>query len=171
MNWKSCFSRTAGAAVLAVALAGCLEDDVKPLAVGVDAPPFELTLVGGGTVDMEAPHGNGHVITFMASWCPCSNESIPLIKEAFARHRENDIAFLMVGIQEAESKFEKYVAKWDVPFPAGYDAGDRIARTYGVNAPPTTIFIDRDGKVRRVFYGNIKDKEQEFLQWTDELLR
>lgn len=170
MNWTRYFSHAACAAVLAVVLSGCLEDDVKPLAVGVAAPPFTLTLLDGGTANMEAPHGNGHVITFMASWCPCSNESIPLMKEAYERHRDSDIAFLMVGIQEAESKFEKYVAKWEVPFPAGYDAGDSIARAYGVNAPPTTIFVDRDGKVKRVFYGNIKDKESEFSQWIDELL-
>ncbi len=170
MNWKSCFSRPVRAVLLAVALTGCLEDEIKPLAEGVAAPPFTLALVDGGTATMEAPHGKGHVITFMASWCPCSNESIPLMKDAFARHRDSDIAFLMIGIQEAESKFEKFVAKWDVPYPAGYDAGDKIARAYGVNAPPTTIFIDSEGKVKRVFYGNIKDKEQEFLAWIDELL-
>ncbi len=170
MNWKNCFSRAACAAVMAVALSGCLEDDVKPLAEGVAAPPFTLALLDGGTADMQAPHGNGHVITFMASWCPCSNESIPLMKDAFARHRESDIAFLMIGIQEAESKFEKFVAKWEIPYPAGYDAGDSIARAYGVTAPPTTIFIDRDGRVKRVFYGNIKDKEEEFPRWIDELL-
>ena len=76
----------------------------------------------------------------------------------------------MVGIQDARSKFEKIVAKWDVPFPAGYDKGERIARDYGVSAPPTTIFIDKTGAVKRVFYGNIKDKEKEFPQWIEEII-
>ncbi len=172
MNWKKSFRYIPLAGVLALALAGCFDDDVVPLKVGIVAPPFTLALLGGGTADMEPPHGNGsgHVLTFMASWCPCSNESIPLMKQAHARYQAEGIEFLMIGIQDSESKFEKFVDKWELPFSAGYDTGDRIARSYGITAPPTTIFIDRDGKVQRVFYGNIKEKEKEFLQWTEELL-
>ncbi len=170
MSWKKSFRYTALAGVLALALAGCFDDDVVPLKVGIVAPPFTLTLIDGGTVDMERVNGNGHILTFMASWCPCSNESIPLMKQAHARYQAQCIEFLMIGIQDAESKFERFVDKWEFAFPAGYDSGDRIAHTYGVTAPPTTIFIDREGKVQRVFYGNIKDKEKEFLQWTKELL-
>nr|NIS41299.1 TlpA family protein disulfide reductase [Desulfuromonadales bacterium] len=155
---------------MAVAPGGCLEEDIEPLKVGIVAPPFTLTLLDGGTADMERANGNGHVLTFMASWCPCSNDSIPLMKKAHARYEAEGIEFLMIGIQDAGSKFEKFVDKWELPFPAGYDSGDRIAHTYGVTAPPTTIFIDREGKVKRVFYGNIKDKEEEFFQWTEELL-
>jgi peroxiredoxin len=169
MSWKKSFKYTALAGVLALALAGC-KDDVEPLKVGIVAPPFTLALLDGGTTDMEPPHGKGHVLTFMASWCPCSNESIPLMKQAHDRYEPEGVEFLMIGIQDSERKFEKFVDKWELPFSAGYDPGDDIARTYGVTAPPTTIFIDRDGKVKRVFYGNIKDKEEEFLQWTKELL-
>lgn len=155
---------------LAVLLAGCLDEDLTPLKVGAKAPPFVLALVDGKKMDMTRPDGSGHVLTFMASWCPCSNESIPLMKKAYALHKEKGTAFLMIGIQDAESKFEKFVAKWRVPFPAGYDAGNKIARAYGVTAPPTAIFIDGEGTVKRVFYGNIKDKEEAFLQWVRELL-
>ncbi len=78
--------------------------------------------------------------------------------------------FIMVGIQDSERKFSDFVKKWDIPFAAGYDKGDRIADKYGVRAPPTTIFVDKKGIVQRVFYGNIKDMEGDFLKWTNELL-
>ena len=170
MNWTRCFNRPAFIALLALLLSGCFDEVAAPLQVGVKAPPFVLELIAGGQATMKAPHGNGHVITFMSSWCPCSNESIPLIKDAHQRYGERDITFLLVGIQDPESKFEAFVEKWQLPFPAGYDADNKIARAYGVSAPPTTIFVDRQGLVKRVFYGNIKDKEGEFLEWTDELL-
>jgi peroxiredoxin len=170
MNWKKSFKYMALAAFLAIAPGGCLEEDIVPLKVGIVAPPFTLALLDGGTADMARADGNGHILTFMSSWCPCSNESIPLMKQMDARYRAEGLEFLMIGIQDAESKFEKFVDKWELPFPAGYDSGNEIARNYGVTAPPTTIFIDRDGKVRRVFYGNIKEKEEEFLKWTEVLL-
>ncbi len=170
MNLTRCFRAPALTAFLALFVAGCFDEVAAPLQVGTKAPPFKLELISGGQADMEAPHGNGHVITFMSSWCPCSNESIPLIKEAHQRFAKQDIAFLLVGIQDPESKFDAFVEKWQLPFPAGYDEGNEIARAYGVSAPPTTIFVDRDGLVKRVFYGNIKDKQGEFLEWTNELL-
>ena len=170
MSWKRIYVPRALAALLLVALTGCFGDDIEPLQVGSKAPPFVLALLDGGTAEMAAPDGRGHVLTFMSSWCPCSNDSIPTMEKAHIELEGKGIAFLMIGIQDAESKFESFVAKWQVPFPAGYDSGDEIARAYGVNAPPTTIFIDRNGIVKRVFYGNIKDKEEEFQQWTRELL-
>lgn len=168
MSWKKSFRYISLAGFLA--LAGCFDEVVEPLKVGIVAPSFTLALLDGGTADMEPPHGNGHVITFMASWCPCSNESMPLMKKTYRNHEGSGIEFLMIGIQDTRSKFGKFIEKWEVPFPAGFDSGDSIARRYGVTAPPTTIFIDRDGKVKRIFYGNIKEKEEEFLRWTEELL-
>jgi peroxiredoxin len=168
MSWTRCISFAALAAVLV--LAGCQPDDVVPLKIGSKAPPFTLDLVDGRTLDSKVSEGNGRVIAFTASWCPCTIESMPLMKQAYARFKEQDIAFLMIGIQDAESKFGDFVARKKVPFPAGYDDGDKIARAYGVTAPPTTIFVDRTGQVKRVFFGNIKDKETEFLRWTEELL-
>jgi len=76
----------------------------------------------------------------------------------------------MIGIQDSRSKFEKYVQKWGVPFSAGYDKGDRIAKDYGVGSPPTTFFIDKNGIVKRAFYGNIAKKPDEFQQWIKEIL-
>jgi peroxiredoxin len=153
---------------LASSLAGCSEEGRVLLEVGKKAPPFTLKLVNGGEVTLDQFAGKGLVITFMASWCPCSNDSIPLMIKAYQQHKDN-ISFLMVGIQDAESKFEKFVNKWNVPFPSGYDDGATIAKAYGIGSPPTTYFIDKSGIVKRAFYGNIKDKKNEFAQWLEEI--
>jgi peroxiredoxin len=34
-----------------------------------------------------------------------------------------------------------------LPFPVGYDSGGQIARLYGVEATPTSLFVGKDGKV------------------------
>ncbi|MFQ5581043.1 MAG: TlpA family protein disulfide reductase [Mariprofundaceae bacterium] len=150
-------------------LSGCNGDGRVLLQVGQQAPPFTLQLLDGGQANLEQYDGKGLVITFMASWCPCSNDSMPLMKKAYHEHK-NKIAFLMVGIQDAEPKFEKFIRKWEVPFAAGFDDGARMARDYGIGSPPTTYFIDKSGIVKRAFYGNIKDKENEFPEWLKEIL-
>lgn len=171
MSWKKFFNVPA-AVFLALTLSGCLED-VIPLEVGSKAPPATLIMLDGAPREMTDHPGKGLIITFMSSWCPCSNDSIPMMKKAYGLHGQGDqgkVDFLMLGIQDPESKFRGFVEKWDIPFPAGYDDGDDIARLYGVKQPPTTIFVDKEGTVQRVFYGNIKDKESEFYTWVEELL-
>jgi len=152
-------------------MSGCSEEASKPLLqVGEKALPFTLELLDGKQSHLEDYAGKGLVVTFMSSWCPCSNESMPLMKHAYSEHRNDPIVFLLVGTQDSRSKFEKFVAKWDVPFQAGYDKGDRIAKDYGVSSPPTTFFIDKNGVVKRAFYGNIAKKPDEFKQWIKEIL-
>ena len=170
MNLTSFYKIFTALAILAISLTGCSEEKRILLQVGEKAPPFTLTLIDGKQTQLDQYAGKGLIITFMSSWCPCSNDSIPLIKDAYLKYKGDDVAFLMIGIQDAESKFEKFVEKWDVPFPAGYDEDDKIARDYGISSPPTTIFIDRSGIVKRAFYGNIADKKQELPLWVEEIL-
>ena len=170
MNSTSFFKLFTTLSFLALLLTACSEEQRILLQVGEKAPPFTLTLIDGKQTQLEDYAGKGLIITFMSSWCPCSNDSIPLIKEAYQAHKGEDVAFLMIGIQDAESKFEKFVKKWQVPFPAGYDEDEKIARDYGISSPPTTIFIDRAGVVKRAFYGNIAEKKQEFPKWVEEIL-
>lgn len=149
-------------------LSGCSDlPKLDPLRPGDVAPPFTLTLTDGRTRTLESYHGRGLVITFMASWCPCSNESLPLFQKAYETYRER-VDLLMIGIQEAESQFLPFVAKRNILFDAGYDRSE-IARRYGVNAPPTTVFIDREGRVKRFFYGNIKEVAGSFPDWVAEV--
>ncbi len=172
MNWTKYFSFPAVVVFLGLPLMGCLEENTNPLEIGAKIPPSTLTLLDGETMEVTNHPGKAQVITFMASWCPCSKQSIPLIKKAFKRYgtgNESKIAFLMIGFQSPENKFRNKVGEWQVPFPVGYDDGDRIARMYGIAAPPTTVFIDATGTVKRVFYGNIQDREEDFHKWTDEL--
>lgn len=169
MNLINCFKIVATALFLAACLSGCSESGRPLLQVGEKAPPFTLQLIGGEQVSLGQYAGKGLVITFMASWCPCSNESMPLMNKAWLDHKD-DIAFLMIGTQDAKSKFEKFTQKWQTPFSAGFDEDDLIARAYGVSSPPTTFFIDKTGIVKRAFYGNIKEKPEDFPLWLEGLL-
>lgn len=173
MNWKSCFRSLFLLSLLILLASGCQKvDSVASLRVGDKAPSFNLKLLSGDTKDLTAYQGKGLVITFMASWCPCSKQSIPLFKEAYRAYEDKGVEFLMIGIQDGRGKFERFVEEKGIPFPAGYDKGDRIALAYGVNSPPTTVFIGRDGEVKRVFYGNIGRDigQEEFFKWIDEVV-
>ncbi|MBI5047694.1 MAG: redoxin domain-containing protein, partial [Deltaproteobacteria bacterium] len=75
---------------------------------------------------------------------------------------------LMIGIQDSESKFKKFIEKKQFPFHASFDKADKIASLYGVNAPPTTFFIDKDGKIARAFYGKLVEIDK-LSAWVEEI--
>lgn len=170
MNWTNYCKRIACAILLSGAISGCSEDMLPALQVGVQAPTFTADLLDGKTISSSDYQGKGLILFFMSSWCPCSNESIPIVNEAYHRHKGEKIEFLMIGIQEAKSNFESFVKQRGVAFPAIYDGDKLISRSYGINAPPSMVFIDKQGKVRRVFYGNVKDKKKEFVKWIEDII-
>ena len=170
MNSINYYKRLCTILFLIACMSGCSEESKPMLQVGEKALPFTLELLDGKQSQLQQYVGKGLVITFMSSWCPCSNDSMPLMKQAYANHKNDQIVFLMIGIQDSKAKFEKYVEKWSAPFPAGYDKGDRIAKDYGVSSPPTTFFIDKNGIVKRAFYGNIAKKPDEFQRWIEEII-
>lgn len=161
--------------ILAAALQGCFSEgsDVQMIRPGAgdETPVFKFTLTDGSEWNMERHAGKAVVITFMASWCPCSKESIPIVKEAYSLYNSKGVDFLMVGIHDGSSKFKGFVEEKGVPFPAGFDGGHVIAKAYGVRDPPTTVFIDKAGKVKKIHYGNIKEVGKEtFFTWFKEVL-
>lgn len=171
MSWPNCSRRgLLAAGTLAGLGLGCSEEARPLLQVGQKMLPFSLDLIGGGTRRAEDHLGKPLVITFMSSWCPCSNRSLPLLNQAYLHHGSDRVAFLMIGIQDSRSKFEAFVRTKGVVFPAGFDKGDRIARDYGVATPPTTFFVGRDGIVKRAIYGSVADRPGELRQWLEEIL-
>ncbi len=170
MKSTNCYKHLAWVLLFLGALTGCSGDNFPALQVGVQAPAFTATSLDGKTRSISDYQGKGLLLVFMSSWCPCSNESIPIVNDAYQRHKNDNVAFLLVGIQEASSKFEGFVARRGILFPAIYDGDKLISRPYGINAPPAMVFIDKDGMVKRVFFGNIKDKKKEFVQWLEEIV-
>lgn len=162
--------------VISVALilsAGCGKGGPRgtqpTIKIGEPAPAFTLELIDGSTVTLDTFKGKPLVIVYMASWCPCSHDSAPVFKEAYEKYHPIGLEFIMLGIQDSRSKFTKFVKKEGFLFPAGFDKKDRIARTYGVSAPPTSFFINSEGKVVSAFYGKIDQKEK-LNGWIDEIV-
>lgn len=156
-----------------LAIAGCSDSGPSgappTLENGSPSPGFNVELLDGKQVSIESFKGHPLVLTFMASWCPCSNDSAPVFKEVYKEYHSKGVEFLMLGMQDSRSKFEKFVKDKGFTFPAAFDKGDKIARTYGVSAPPTTFFIDKAGKVVTSFYGKIVEKGK-LSAWIDQII-
>jgi cytochrome c biogenesis protein CcmG, thiol:disulfide interchange protein DsbE len=66
------------------------------------------------------------------------------------------VTFLGVNIWDKEEESRKFVAERGVSYPVGHDTGDRVAKIYGVQGTPTTVFVGRDGRVAAIVQGTME---------------
>jgi thiol-disulfide isomerase/thioredoxin len=133
-----------------------------PPPVGADAP--ELSVVGwtdGQTRKLSDYRGKVVVLDFWGIWCSACLNGLPAMKELEAKYANRlDIVFL--GIHSAGtdmSQVKKLQRLKDWKLVTGLDQGSdvvegAVARAYGVHLWPTTVIIDREGKV--VFNTNLE---------------
>ncbi|MBI4280127.1 MAG: TlpA family protein disulfide reductase [Armatimonadetes bacterium] len=121
---------------------------------GSRAPAFTLPGLRGAKVSLAQFSGRPVVLNFFAAWCaPCWTE-MPAFQEAYQAHRQKGLVFIGVGLQDYPETLEVMVTKLGVSFPVAYDrTGDVAVGLYQLRSLPTTVFIDRQGIVRRVWMG------------------
>ncbi len=124
--------------------------------VGQPAPPFTLTLYGGGEASLEELRGKVVVVNFWASWCqPCRVEA-PVLEGAWRRYRDQGVVFLGVDYVDTEPKALEYLREFDITYPNGPDLGSKISHLYRIQGVPETFFIDRDGKIAPIRLGDLE---------------
>ena len=103
-------------------------------------------------------HGKVTVVQFWGPWCSPSRKILPHLTALYQRYRERGLEVVALSYQnqepdEARKTLETYVRETKLPYPCLI--GDEATRTQVPGFPgyPTTLFIDRAGKVRLTLPG------------------
>lgn len=117
------------------------------------APPFEVSLIGGGTFSLNdhlTTDGRPLVLNLWASWCiPCRTE-IPTIS-AYAEANP-EITVLGVAVEDRPEASMQFAAEVDASYPLGL--GDEAFREdYPSIGLPATYFIDEGGAIVSIING------------------
>ena len=161
-NWE--FRRQAAERLRASAAQGELVLDaggapqyLSPLQ-GKPAPPFTLEDLSGKKVSLSDYKGRSLAINFWATWCaPCKVETPWLIdlRNQYAAQGFEVLAISADDIDrkdprkfsEEKQEIARFVQRMKMPYPVLIYA-DSISEPYGgLDALPTTYFVDRNGTV------------------------
>lgn len=134
------------------------------------APDLSGKTIDGKTLNTADYKGKVLVVNVWGSWCsPCRAEADNLVQVAKAT-ADKDVQF--VGLNTRDTSTEPAVAfekKYAVPYPSLYDPTGRLMLrfkkgTLNPQAIPSTIVIDRDGKIAaRALQALSEDKLREML--------
>ncbi len=159
---------TASLALLAALLAGPAIAAVTPQA---PAPDFTLKGADGRNLRLAEQRGQVVLINFWASWCgPCKVE-MPHLNRLHDKYRSAGVTLLGVNIDDDPQHGAATAARWGVRFPVLLDADKRVSKLYDLGAMPSTVLVDRDGRVRFLHRGYREGMEQLYEQQLRELVR
>jgi cytochrome c biogenesis protein CcmG/thiol:disulfide interchange protein DsbE len=123
---------------------------------GEPAPPFQVALRGGGELDLAASRGDVVVLNFWASWCPPCRAEAPVLARAHER-LEREGGARLVGLA-MDARSIPFANRLGMTYPQAL-ATQEIAQSYRVEMLPTTVVIDRAGRVAWSYVGELREDE------------
>lgn len=161
----------AGPAVAAAAVLGgvpirwwnseAVRADLKPERDRPWAPDFALTDRSGRTVRLSQFRGRVVLVDFWATWCPPCREEIPWFAE-FQRAYDSQ-GLTVVGVAMDEDGWKSvgpFVERMKADYPMVIGS-DEAARRFRVESLPTTLVIDRSGRVAATHVGLVSRRAVE----------
>lgn len=140
-----------------VADAGDTQPALSPF-IGKLAPEFSLENLSGKKVSLADFKGKAVLINFWATWCgPCKIETPWLVdlRNEYAAQGFEILGVSTDDIDRGDSKafgeekqgIASFVQQNHMPYPVLID-GDTLSKPYGgLDAMPTSFFVDRSGKI------------------------
>ena len=162
--------------MLPAALAGCSNDIgssgdqgyvagrgiITTLPVDERKQPGEVSgeTIDGKPLSLADYAGKVVVVNVWGSWCaPCRAEA-PMLAKAARDLADQDVAFLGIDSRDpSKTAARAFVRRFDLPYPSIYDQQGRtllaFRGTLTPNAIPSTVIIDRQGRVAASVLGEI----------------
>jgi thiol-disulfide isomerase/thioredoxin len=115
------------------------------------APTVSGTNLDGQPLALSQYAGKVVVLNFWASWCPPCRSEAPALEQVYTDTKATGVQFVGVDIREnGVSDGVHFETTHHIDYPSFSDQASRIAldfRSTGVETPPTTIIIDRQGRI------------------------
>jgi thiol-disulfide isomerase/thioredoxin len=126
------------------------------------APAFSGELLDGTAFDSESLDGDTTVINFWGSWCaPCRVET-PEFQAVYADVSDSGVQFLGVDVKDNRQLAQAFVDSVGAKYPSLFDPRGEIAlafRGFPANVVPSTILIDREGRVAAVYVAVVPEED------------
>ncbi len=119
--------------------------------------PAALVALDGTSVSLDAFRGKVVVLDFWATWCqPCHHQHDALVKwqeKESASGLLDGVEVVCVNVNESVDVVAPFLERNTNPFLVLLDGEGSVARRYRIDALPTLIVIDPNGRAVQKFEG------------------
>lgn len=125
-----------------------LKAEIKPIKGNPSAPLFNLEDLSGKKINLKQYRGQVVFLNFWATWCGPCKEEMPSMEALYKKSKERGFVFLTISVDYEEKKMVKeFIDKHHYTFPVLIDSKCVTLDLYGVKGIPTTILIDKKGRM------------------------
>ena len=116
--------------------------------VGDAMPAYTAKTLDGAPYDLASEKGNVVLLNVWATWCgPCRFE-IPELQKMHDELSARGFKVVGVSVDEGDAKEVKdFIANQKMTYPVVHDPDGRIANLLATTVLPTSVLIDRHGKI------------------------
>jgi cytochrome c biogenesis protein CcmG/thiol:disulfide interchange protein DsbE len=153
------------------------EVHLVPMAGASGSPDHDVSLA-----DLR---GRVVLLNFWGTWCPPCRAEFPHIVELYHKWgRSQGVEVLAVScgggsnagdLQSLHDETAAFIAQQKADLPIYFDPGGQtrkaVAAAVGFSGYPTTLVLDRDGKIRGTWVGYMTGRELEMDQLIQQLVR
>jgi peroxiredoxin len=157
--------------ILAAALAVAANTAAPAIAPLATAPDFTLHTMNGPNLRLAEQRGRVVMVNFWATWCGPCREEMPQLNRLYQKYKGAGFVLLGVNVDDDTRKAADVAGKLGVTFPVLLDTDKTVSKLYDLSTMPSTVLIDRDGKVRYVHRGYLNGYEDNYEKQIRELLK
>jgi peroxiredoxin len=163
--------RPRASVIVAIWLAAMTSAAAPAVLTSDPAPDFTLHSLGGPNLRLREQRGQVVMLNFWASWCGPCKEEMPLLDRLYEKYHASGFQLLGVNVDDDVRNATGASSKLRVHFPVLLDTQKRVSRLYDLSTMPSTVLIDRDGRVRYIHRGYKDGYERTYEEQIRELLR
>jgi peroxiredoxin len=96
---------------------------------------------------------------------------MPHLNRLHDKYKAGGFAVLGINIDDDPAHGAQTAQRWGVRFPVLLDASKDVTRRYDLGAMPSTVLVDRDGRIRFLHRGYRDGMEAEYERQIRELIK
>jgi cytochrome c biogenesis protein CcmG/thiol:disulfide interchange protein DsbE len=126
--------------------------------------PIEFTLpdLHGSPLSLKSLRGHPLILDFWATWCPPCRKQIPELKAVYEHYRAAGLIVIGIACDAIEGDglrdVRPFVKKFDITYPILIGTA-AVTDQLGVEGMPTTMFLDREGRLVSTLVGGGRSGE------------
>jgi len=142
-------------------------------AITAQAPPLTFRTADGGSVNLADSRGKIVVLSFGGTWVPLAAKELPALQKLADRYANRGVNFYWVSINSNKPGAKNYASDADLQAFAQKnglrlmvlrDPDQAAYRALGVDALPTVVILDREGKTFRKHVGFDPEQVEAYSQ-------
>ncbi len=126
---------------------------------------FEYVLLNGSKESFSSNRGKVILLNFWATWCyPCKKE-MPDMQALMDELKGKPFRILAVNYGENSEKVNRFIQKFNYSFDVVMDTDKTISSRLKIKGLPTTVLIDKNGRILGKLLGPANWSKNKFLEF------